>query len=46
MRLYLNVPYREKEEGNFQYELVEDDIEPGEELHLAWVEKEEDIPPK
>ncbi len=29
-----------------QYELVEDYIDPGEELHLAWTECEEDIPPK
>lgn len=29
-----------------QYELVEDCIDPGEELHLAWAESEDDIPPK
>ena len=29
-----------------QYELVQDYIDPGEELHLAWVEKEDSIPPK
>ena len=29
-----------------EYEIVEDYMEPGEELHLAWVEKEEDIPQK
>lgn len=29
-----------------QYELVEDYEESGEELHLAWVEKEDDIPKK
>lgn len=29
-----------------QYEIVEDYIEPGEELHLAWVNKESDMPPK
>lgn len=29
-----------------QYEFVEDYVEPGEEMHLAWTEREEDIPPK
>lgn len=29
-----------------QYEIVEDYVNPGEELHLAWVENEEDIPPR
>lgn len=29
-----------------QYEVVEGYIDSGEELHLAWVEKEDDIPPK
>lgn len=29
-----------------QYELVENYEDPGEELHLAWVEKDDDIPPK
>ncbi|MCM1144600.1 MAG: DUF5710 domain-containing protein [Blautia sp.] len=33
-------------DGNLQYEFFNDYIEPGAELHLAWVEKEEDIPPK
>ena len=28
------------------YEIVEDYVNPGEELHLAWVENEEDIPPR
>ena len=27
-----------------QYEIVEDYVNPGEELHLAWVENAEDIP--
>lgn len=29
-----------------QYEIVEDYVKPGEEMHLAWVESEEVIPPK
>lgn len=29
-----------------EYELVEDYVDPGEELHLAWVENEDDIPLK
>lgn len=29
-----------------QYELVEDYVDPGEELHLAWAAREDDIPPK
>lgn len=29
-----------------QYEIVEDSVDSGEELHLAWVDREEDIPPK
>lgn len=29
-----------------EYEIVEDCIDPGEEIHLAWVDSEDDIPPK
>ena len=29
-----------------QFEIVEDYLDPGEELHLAWVSREEDIPPR
>lgn len=34
------------EEDDPQFEVVEDYADPGEELHLAWVEEEEHIPPK
>ena len=34
------------EDDAIQYEIVEDYVETGEELHLAWVDREEDIPPK
>lgn len=34
------------EVDNPKYELFEDYLDPGEEVHLAWTEREEDIPPR
>lgn len=36
--------YEEMDEP--KYEIFEDYVDPGEEVHLAWVEEESDIPPK